>query len=63
MGETRQLLACPTGNGVTEPAAVVPALRRALAIVAPGGDPAAEAARPALVEFVTCEETRLSKAW
>jgi acetolactate synthase-1/2/3 large subunit len=48
---------------VTHPAEIVPALRRALAIVAPGGDPAAAGARPALVEFVTREETQLSKPW
>jgi acetolactate synthase-1/2/3 large subunit len=48
---------------VTEPAEIVPALRRALAIVAPGSDPGSPAGRPALVEFVTCEETRLSKPW
>jgi acetolactate synthase-1/2/3 large subunit len=48
---------------VTQPAEIVPALRRALTVVAPGSDPAAEAGRPALVEFVTCEETQLSKPW
>jgi acetolactate synthase-1/2/3 large subunit len=44
---------------VTQPAEIVPALRRALAVVAPGSG----TARPALVEFVTCEETTLSKPW
>ncbi len=48
---------------VTQPAEIVPALRRALAVVSPGGNPAADTARPALVEFITCEETRLSKPW
>ena len=46
---------------VTQPAESVPALRRALAMVAPGSDPAA--GRPALVEFLTREETALSKPW
>jgi acetolactate synthase-1/2/3 large subunit len=44
---------------VTEPAEIVPALRRALAVVSPD----AGAGHPALVEFLTCEETRLSKPW
>jgi acetolactate synthase-1/2/3 large subunit len=48
---------------VTEPHEIVPALRRALAVVAPGGDPGAATARPALVEFMTREETNLSKPW
>jgi thiamine pyrophosphate-dependent acetolactate synthase large subunit-like protein len=48
---------------VTQPAEIVPALRRALAVVSPGADAGAGAGRPALVEFVTCEETRLSKPW
>lgn len=52
-----------TAERVTDPAQIVPALQRALAIVAPGGDPAAAAARPALVEFLTREETELSKPW
>src|SRR5205807_7098546 len=46
---------------VTEPSEIVPALRRALAVVAPG--PEGGAGRPALVEFITCEETSLSKPW
>jgi thiamine pyrophosphate-dependent acetolactate synthase large subunit-like protein len=44
---------------VTEPGEIIPALRRALAEVAP----AAGEARPALVEFVTREETELFKPW
>ena len=43
---------------VTDPAAIRPALERALAVTAPGGD-----ARPALIEFITREETELSRPW
>jgi len=46
---------------VTQPSEIVPALRRALAVVSP--DSEARAGRPALVEFITREETRLSKPW
>jgi thiamine pyrophosphate-dependent acetolactate synthase large subunit-like protein len=46
---------------VTQPSEIVPALRRALAVVSPA--PEAGAGRPALVEFITREETRLSKPW
>jgi len=46
---------------VTQPSEVAPALRRALAVVSPDGAPGA--GRPALVEFVTREETELSKPW
>jgi acetolactate synthase-1/2/3 large subunit len=46
---------------ITEPSEIVPALRRALAVVSPGAE--GGAGRPALVEFITCEETRLSKPW
>src|SRR2546430_16883814 len=42
---------------VTQPSEIIPALRRALAVVSP------DAGRPALVEFITAEETRLSKPW
>jgi acetolactate synthase-1/2/3 large subunit len=48
---------------VIQPSEIVPALRRALAIVSPGRNPDAGPGRPALVEFMTCEETRLSKPW
>jgi acetolactate synthase-1/2/3 large subunit len=44
---------------VTAPSEIAPALRRALAVVAPH----AGEGRPALVEFVTREETTLSKPW
>jgi acetolactate synthase-1/2/3 large subunit len=40
---------------VTAPAEIAPALRRAIAVTAGG--------RPALVEFITREETRLSRPW
>jgi thiamine pyrophosphate-dependent acetolactate synthase large subunit-like protein len=47
---------------VTEPSEIIPALRRALACCSP--DPGSTpAGRPALVEFVTREETRLSRPW
>jgi acetolactate synthase-1/2/3 large subunit len=46
---------------VTEPSEIVPALRRALEVVSPPSGTAT--ARPALVEFITCEETNLSKPW
>ncbi|MBI3863230.1 MAG: thiamine pyrophosphate-requiring protein [Planctomycetia bacterium] len=46
---------------VTEPAQIVPALKRAIAVTG-FGSRAAEG-RPALVEFITREETRLSKPW
>jgi acetolactate synthase-1/2/3 large subunit len=48
---------------VTEPAEIIPALRRAIAATGfgAGADPAS--GRPALVEFITREETRLSKPW
>jgi thiamine pyrophosphate-dependent acetolactate synthase large subunit-like protein len=48
---------------VTHPSEIVPALKHALAVTAPGGDPAAPDARPALVEFITREETDLSRPW
>jgi acetolactate synthase-1/2/3 large subunit len=44
---------------VTQPAEIVPALKRAIAMT---GYDSAEG-RPALVEFITREETRLSKPW
>ena len=40
---------------VTEPSEIVPALQRAIQATGTG--------RPALVEFITREETRLSKPW
>jgi uncharacterized protein len=48
---------------VTDPAAIRPALERALTVTAPGGDPASADARPALIEFITREETELSRPW
>jgi acetolactate synthase-1/2/3 large subunit len=48
---------------VTQPTEIGPALRRALTVVAPTSDPAATGGRPALVEFMTREETALSKPW
>jgi acetolactate synthase-1/2/3 large subunit len=50
-------------QGVADPAAIRPALERALAVTAPGGDPASPEARPALIEFITREETELSRPW
>jgi acetolactate synthase-1/2/3 large subunit len=44
---------------VTQPSEIVPALQRAIAVVAP----AEGTGRPALVEFMTREETSLSKPW
>lgn len=46
---------------VTEPAQIVPALQRAIAATGHGRGGAD--GKPALVEFITCEETRLSKPW
>jgi thiamine pyrophosphate-dependent acetolactate synthase large subunit-like protein len=48
---------------VTEPEGIRPALERALAVTGPGGDPASPEARPALIEFITREETELSRPW
>jgi acetolactate synthase-1/2/3 large subunit len=45
---------------VTQPAEIIPALRRAIAVTM--GE-SGEAGRPALVEFITREETQLSKPW
>ena len=47
---------------VTEPSEVIPALRRALACCRPEAGSTA-AGRPALVEFITREETRLCRPW
>jgi thiamine pyrophosphate-dependent acetolactate synthase large subunit-like protein len=46
---------------VTEPAEIIPALKRAIRVTGPSPDPGG--GRPALVEFITREETRLSKPW
>jgi thiamine pyrophosphate-dependent acetolactate synthase large subunit-like protein len=48
---------------VTEPSEIVPALERAIRVTGGGPAPAAGGGRPALVEFITREETRLSKPW
>jgi acetolactate synthase-1/2/3 large subunit len=48
---------------VTQPSEIVPALRRAIRVTGCGSEPAAEGGRPALVEFITREETRLSRPW
>jgi acetolactate synthase-1/2/3 large subunit len=48
---------------VTEPSEIVPALRRAIALCDPDPGTSTSAGRPALVEFVTREEIRLSKPW
>jgi thiamine pyrophosphate-dependent acetolactate synthase large subunit-like protein len=48
---------------VTQPAEIVPALLRALAVVEPGHGDEPQTGRPALVEFMTREETALSKPW
>src|SRR5262245_50313157 len=46
-------------ESVTEPSQIVPALERAIRATGFGGEPG----RPALVEFITREETRLSRPW
>jgi acetolactate synthase-1/2/3 large subunit len=48
---------------VTEPSQIVPALRRAIRVTGHGPEPAAGDGRPALVECITREETRLSRPW
>jgi thiamine pyrophosphate-dependent acetolactate synthase large subunit-like protein len=48
---------------VTEPAQIVPALQQAIAITGYGPGPPAGSGRPTLIEFITREETRLSRPW
>jgi thiamine pyrophosphate-dependent acetolactate synthase large subunit-like protein len=48
---------------VTQPSDIVPALRRAIRTTGYGTQSDAAAGRPALVEFMTREETRLSRPW
>jgi hypothetical protein len=48
---------------VTVPSEIVPALQRAIRVSGYGSEPAAGGGRPALVEFITREETRLSRPW
>lgn len=47
---------------VTQPAEIIPALQRAVAVTGFGSKSVGEG-RPALVEFITREETSLSKPW
>ena len=47
---------------VTEPSQIIPALERAIRVTGYGSE-VAGGGRPALVEFITREETRLSKPW
>ena len=48
---------------VTAPSEIVPALQRAIRRTGFGSEPVAGGGRPALVEFITREETRLSRPW
>src|SRR4029079_18937479 len=48
---------------VTQPAEIVPALKRAVRATGYGDSNGAAAGRPALIEFITREETRLSRPW
>jgi acetolactate synthase-1/2/3 large subunit len=48
---------------VTRPAEIVPALERAIRVTGFGSEASTGGGRPALVEFMTREETRLSKPW
>lgn len=48
---------------VTEPSEIVPALQRAIRVTGYSFEHGAGGGRPALVEFITREETRLSKPW
>ena len=48
---------------VTQPSEIVPALQRAIRTTGYGRDVRAATSRPALVEFITREETRLSRPW
>jgi thiamine pyrophosphate-dependent acetolactate synthase large subunit-like protein len=48
---------------VTKPSEIIPALKRAIAVTGYGSETAAGGGHPALVEFITREETRLSKPW
>ncbi len=48
---------------VSDPAQIRAAIERGLAVTAPGGNPASPEARPALIEFITREETELSRPW
>jgi acetolactate synthase-1/2/3 large subunit len=48
---------------VTQPAEIVPSLKRVIRITGFGAPTDSATGRPALVEFITREETRLSKPW
>jgi uncharacterized protein len=48
---------------VKEPADIIPALHRAIRTTGFGANAQAPLGRPALIEFITREETRLSKPW
>jgi acetolactate synthase-1/2/3 large subunit len=48
---------------VTESSEIVPALQRAIRVTGYGSEAGSDGGRPALVEFITREETRLSKPW
>jgi thiamine pyrophosphate-dependent acetolactate synthase large subunit-like protein len=48
---------------VTEPHGIIPALKRAMRVTGFGSPGEQNEGRPALVEFITREETRLSKPW
>jgi len=48
---------------VTQPAEIIPAIRRALDVVGYAANSASGSGQPALIEFITREETRLSKPW
>jgi thiamine pyrophosphate-dependent acetolactate synthase large subunit-like protein len=48
---------------VTDPANIIPALQRAIRTTGFGSPPGETSGRPALIEFITREETRLSRPW
>ena len=48
---------------VTAPSEILPALQRAIRVTGHGPQPVDGGGRPALVEFITREETRLSRPW
>src|SRR3712207_3720802 len=48
---------------VTAPSEIAPALRRAIRVTGCGSQPGGAEGRPALVEFITREETALSRPW
>lgn len=48
---------------VAEPSQIIPALERAIRMTGYGSEPGTGDGRPALLEFITREETRLCKPW